>query len=211
MKRLLLPLLAALALPTAVNAFFLKDIVIYSDVGNKYIVKEATVSVQEKYYKSDYIKVMKKWRQRNYKRWINKIKKEVSSAEWALGYKGNYYSIEQLDRARITLKESERRMRQAKEQRDILNKKDYQAVEQGGVGDNKHAVLISYRTIFQDLNGYKQADDYRSFVFCINPKLRVDLKKYWRDREGSGIVIEKSSDIRDHHIRKAICDKYANF
>ena len=43
MKRLLLPLLAALALPTAVNAFPFGDIVEKNDLGEKYIVKKSTV------------------------------------------------------------------------------------------------------------------------------------------------------------------------
>ena len=41
MKRLLLPLLAALALPTAVNANpFSGDIVLKNDIGEKYLVKK---------------------------------------------------------------------------------------------------------------------------------------------------------------------------
>ena len=43
-KRFLIPLLSALALPTAVNAFpFGGDIVYKTDVGEKYIVKKSTV------------------------------------------------------------------------------------------------------------------------------------------------------------------------
>ena len=40
MKCLLLPLLAALALPTAANAFPFDDIVVKTDLGEKYIVKK---------------------------------------------------------------------------------------------------------------------------------------------------------------------------
>ena len=43
MKRLLLPLLAAFALPTAVNAFPFGDVVVKTDVGEKYIAKHSTV------------------------------------------------------------------------------------------------------------------------------------------------------------------------
>ena len=49
MKRLLLPLLAALALPTTVNAFPWdknnKDIIIKTDLDEKYIVKDSTVTI----------------------------------------------------------------------------------------------------------------------------------------------------------------------
>ena len=211
MKRLLLSILAALALPTAVNALPFRDIVIKTGVGEKYTVKNATVSLQENYYKSDYIKMMKEYRQRNYKRWIKEIKEGVSFAKMALSNGGTGYTQKYLVRARKEVKQSERDMLSAKSQRDILIKSIYRGLEKGGVGDNKHAVLFNYRIIFEDLNGYKQADYYRSFAFCLNPKLRVDLKSEWRRLKGSGSVIEKSSDIRNHHIRKAICDKYANF
>ena len=46
MKRLLLPLLAAIALPTAVNAFpWSGDIVVKTDLDEKYVVKKTTVQV----------------------------------------------------------------------------------------------------------------------------------------------------------------------
>ena len=47
MKRLLLPLLAAIALPTAVNAnWFSGDIVVKNNLGKKYIVKKSTVTLE---------------------------------------------------------------------------------------------------------------------------------------------------------------------
>ena len=50
MKRLLLPLLAALALPTAVNAFpFGNDITTKNDVGEKILVKGSTINVNPLY------------------------------------------------------------------------------------------------------------------------------------------------------------------
>ena len=58
MKRLLLPLLAALALPTSVNAFpFAKDIIITEDIGTKFIIKKSFVDIKDIFDKSDYIKV----------------------------------------------------------------------------------------------------------------------------------------------------------
>ena len=46
MKRLLLPLLAVIALPTAVNAFpWSSDIVVKTDLGEKFVVKESAVNV----------------------------------------------------------------------------------------------------------------------------------------------------------------------
>lgn len=52
MKRLLLPLLAALALPPAVNAFpFGNDVQTENDVGEKILVKGSTINVQRFYAK----------------------------------------------------------------------------------------------------------------------------------------------------------------
>ncbi len=46
MKHLLLSLLAAIALPTAVNAFpWSSDIVVKTDLGEKFVVKESAVNV----------------------------------------------------------------------------------------------------------------------------------------------------------------------
>ena len=46
MKSLLLPLLAALTLPTAVNAFpWSSDIVVKNDLGEKFVVKESAVNI----------------------------------------------------------------------------------------------------------------------------------------------------------------------
>ena len=47
MKRLLLPLLAALALPTSVNAnLFSNDLTIKTDLGEKFIIKESALELE---------------------------------------------------------------------------------------------------------------------------------------------------------------------
>ena len=52
-KRLLLPLLAAIALPTAVNAFpFGNDVKITDDVGRKTLVKGSSVTTSNKRFKN---------------------------------------------------------------------------------------------------------------------------------------------------------------
>ena len=43
MRKLLIPLLAALALPTAANAFPWNKDIVKTNVGEKYIVKDSTV------------------------------------------------------------------------------------------------------------------------------------------------------------------------
>ena len=59
MKRLLLPILAAFALPTAVNAFPWSDIVVTTDLGEKYVVKDSAVT-KTTYKVEDAISILKK-------------------------------------------------------------------------------------------------------------------------------------------------------
>ena len=47
MKRLLLPLLAALALPTVINAENNKDLTVETNLGEKIIVKESATQVHK--------------------------------------------------------------------------------------------------------------------------------------------------------------------
>ena len=67
MKRLLLPLLAALALPNSVNAIpFIPEFIfenltkieIKTDIGEKYIIKKSAVKIKNIFNKSDYINVI---------------------------------------------------------------------------------------------------------------------------------------------------------
>ena len=76
MKRLLLPLLAAIALPTAVNAFpFGNNLEIENKVGEKTLIKGKTVSIQN-LYKKDL---------------INKIDKQIGI--WEAIRVGDYSSM----------------------------------------------------------------------------------------------------------------------
>ena len=61
MKRLLLPLLAVLALPTAVNANpFSGDIVIKNAIGEKTIVKKATIRLEKNTVNGSYERLQKR-------------------------------------------------------------------------------------------------------------------------------------------------------
>ena len=200
MKRLLLPLLAALALPTAVNAnWFSRDIVIKSNIGSKFIIKKATVSIEENYYKSNYVERWKEVKQKQYQKRIREIEMKENRAlknyRLPTGDEKDTY----LDIFENTKKE----IRQA----DLINKRFIDGGREG-----KHAVIISYRVIYEDINGYKEADYSRSSVFCINPKLRAERRNNWKKIKGySYSYMNRSSSIRDYWIKKAICDKYAKF
>ena len=73
MKRLLLTLLSALALPTAVNAFpFGGDILVKGDIGEEFIIKSSSVKTQ-KYNKKKLIDLFNLDKKR--------LKKEISIIE----------------------------------------------------------------------------------------------------------------------------------
>ena len=92
-------------------------------------------------------------------------------------------------------------------QADLINKRFIDGGREG-----KHAVIISYRVIYEDINGYKEADYSKSSAFCINPKLSAERRNNWKKIKGySYSYMEKSSNIRNYWIKKKICDKYAKF
>ena len=184
--------------PTVVNAnWFSRDIVIKSNIGSKFIIKEATVSIEENYYKSDYVERWKEVKQKQYQKRIREIEMKENRAlknyRLPIGDEKDTY----LDIFANTKKE----IRKA----DLINKLFIYGGREG-----KHAVIISYRVIYEDINGYKEADYSRSSVFCINPKLRAERRNNWKNIKGySYSYMNRSSNIRNHWIKKAICDKYA--
>ena len=143
MKRLLLPLLAALALPTAVNAFpwdkkdeviIDEDIIIKTDLDEEYIVKDSTVTITP-WSKLDAIKAA----QKNHP--IDKCLK-----------KG-------LERGFCFQDLFSKRVASHVEAEDALIAADISTPMN----------IIKFRPIFVDLNGNKTANTYFN-IACINPK-----------------------------------------
>ena len=184
--------------PTVVNAnWFSRDIVIKSNIGSKFIIKEATVSIEENYYKSDYVERWKEVKQKQYQKRIREIEMKENRAlknyRLPIGDEKDTY----LDIFANTKKE----IRKA----DLINKLFIYGGREG-----KHALIISFRFIYEDINRYKEADYSKSSVFCINPKLRAERRNNWKKIKGySYSYMNRSSNIRNHWIKKAICDKYA--
>ncbi len=140
MKRLLLPLLAALALPTAVNANpFSGDIVLKNDIGEKYIVKKTAVNVEVE----DTIRLAKySLSGQLLRELVTKYKNQnaISSAkifeEGAIDREKNYYKY-----------------------KPLLEKYDKNKVV---------SYKITYKPIFQDLNNFKKVLEEKA-ILCINP------------------------------------------
>ena len=132
MKRLVLPLLAALALPTAVNAFpWNSDIVVKTDLGEKYIVKESAVTVST-YSWDDRVKYL-----------INEIRDNQESGDNCLtSLSDSMCNILWFD--------------------DLEKRKERLEYAKVWIDKPTSLVLVRFRPIFIDLNNKKIAKDYTS-------------------------------------------------
>ena len=194
MKRFLIPLLAALALPTAVDAFPWenKDIIIKTDLDEQYIVKDSAVTVLN-FGKDEILKEIDENLE-----WNAKSLQEC--ADGILGYKkcAGIYEPEK------------------KKQRAISRKNTINLEEQ-----NVHFVGIRFRPIFVDLNNQKSALDYDK-VGCINPKINKETLEMWdyftgiqkfKGEKNLEVynAVDTNSSLAYEQMRETICDKYAKF
>ena len=140
MKRLILPLLAALALPTAVNANpFSGDIVLKNDIGEKYIVKKTAVNirVEDRMYSIEnslsgqlYRDVAELYKEKN------DIRTAKIFEEGAIDRENNFYKFKYL-------------FEKYNEDKIVTYK-------------------ITYKPIFQDLNNFKKVLEEKE-ILCLNP------------------------------------------
>ena len=181
MKRLLLPLLAALALPTAVNAFpWNSDIVVKTDLGEKYIVKESAVTV------SPYS-------------WYDKV---TDIEYWIIVNRGSF------DRCRSggTLSDSDCSHWIDDEEKEKSKVKYAKA----WIDKPASVVLVRFRPIFIDLNNKKIAKDYTS-NYCLNPNLSKSDEEEILFASGIYSFPNKNSPTALGITRYKVCEKYAKF
>ena len=206
MKRLLLPLLAALALPTAVNAnFFSGDIVEKTDIGEKYIVKKSTVyksklwsnklDIQAKiesskemieYYKKDTADMIK----------YMKTQRELTDLE---SMKKTYQdSIDMYEnRLERNIDEVTKNINSEKQKLEDLN--EY-------IDKNQNNLLIfSFTPIYVDLNGNKIIQESMK-VACVSPFINEEKRKELKEKSGEYLV-----DSGDYDLLSKVCKQYAKF
>ncbi len=144
MKRLLLPLLATIALPTAVNAnLYNRDFVVETDVGEKYIVKKNGIQeIDDLKFLNFFINFLSG----DYSRFVLDL----------ISNKKNIDATSQLDRYKDKF-------------RNLW------------FGSNHfgHVKILEFRTVFEDLNSYKTASDYKKLI-CFNPALNSAQTKAWK-------------------------------
>ena len=202
MKRLLIPLLAALALPTAVNAnWFSRDIVEITEVGEKTIIKNSTVKVEKPITVKDYFEEIK-----SSSTWKN-LKNQVQGylEKWEVKYAKcletgatsfcntvqeypktiNYYK-KQVALYENKIKSQEKRVK-------VLTP-EFQKFNENQI----ILIPIKYTPIFEDINGKKIVRD-QTKVLCLN-----------QSKDYSSLEINKS-DYELNSLEKKICKKYAKF
>ena len=190
MKRLLLPLLAALALPTTVNALpWNNDIVVKTKVGEKFIVKDSTVTTifTDKSYLIERIKKAIDQNQSGYDKCVATIlgKRQCKNIWKPEKYKAKYLSY--------------------------INK-----VRDNFPNENLYA-NIYFTPIFQDLNGNKRPSEEMN-AYCINKNLNnenqvfINTWEYGADSDGlTPDNLESYGYYVKDQLKIDVCEKYAKF
>ena len=218
MKRLLLPLLAALALPTSVNAnWFSGDLVWTNSVGEKTIIKKETIKL-EKFTVNDRYDLLEKDNteslriiDNNVNLYRGKIDGAKSRYDKCLKFNTQYYCSYILE----SIASYEAKIDKQKslgEQIDnyfhgqtLLNhdwklKRNYQYLWLiKNTGDEVLSTKIYYTPIFEDLNGIKTVG-YRRNVDCDN-----------LFRDFSFISYNGSKNKGLSSLERKICKKFAKF
>ncbi len=188
MKRLLLPLLAALALPTAVNAdirkipealrqSFSKDtLILETKVGETIEIKKSTVEIINSADQSYLISTAK----RSIKEYYRKSREYLRET--------NQENL--IEKERI------------KEKRRIKAGIGY--IEEFSPKSELHILSFSFIPIFTDLNGKKSVLQ-KEYVECINPVLPIGIIDMWE------YVYQRKLNYLDSKYVDFVCEKYAKF
>ena len=156
-----------------------EDIVVFTDLEEKFIVKPSTVKIGNLRTRDELIKDRQLYLQERSQKAENCIKKG------------------------IVPEESCRRLWEGKTSsnlKTIIN-------ELKELEINVIAQSVSYRYIFEDLNGLKKAGDYIE-IYCLNPLLPID--KYNSVNTYTGIIDNspKNSEFASEILKAKVCNKY---
>ena len=188
MKRLLLaPLL--LGFIPSVNAFpWSSDIVVKTDLGEKYVVKDSAVT-KTTYKVDDAISILKKNAREEDRKYTNclwqytkrlKAKAEKYCSSLYAPYETNGYLHG--DSHSLSWEREE-----------------------------THWVLVKFRPIFIDLNKNKESLGYK-YISCLNPKLKLTTQKIWeRISSVEEYQPKKLSFTAYESMKQKVCKKYAKF
>ena len=194
MKRLLIPLLAVLALPTSVNAFpWDKDLTIKSDVGEKFIIKESTVTSSKK-SREFFIEL------------LNYAIKEYDELIKSINYDPNGAFA---DSDEFVINAIKQRKKPVEEKISHLKLQE----EQNTFWDE-----ITYKTIYVDLNNQKMVRQPKT-IACLNPNMNdksknilMNLKKILSEERSAEIpFVINPNESNSNSVEYKVCKKFAKF
>ena len=214
MKRLLLPLLTAIALPTVVNAFpFGNNLEFKNDIGTKYLIKGD--AVYSKYLTSEDLKVsIKKSMQKSMRTFTDLDSYNFDQKEFAVRSVKNYSKggiLSKVKNASKSLEYWKGRVTQIdKDIEDNIKAKELvKSLEQINLkllDENKdikiQAVDLSFQPILIDLNNNKIVQQTIKLT-CLNPNLTATGSNLW--------VKYHPLNGGEGERELAICKKYAKF
>ena len=199
MKRLLLTLLAALALPTAVNAFpFGNDLEIKNKVGEKTVIKGKTVSI-ENLYKKDLINIIDQQIK------IGEEMKSITEGEIDT-WKKRYLDDPEDSFIKDTLSFYEGELIRISPRLSSKSSLKSRIVEDKSFENIIHVTSVTFTPIYIDLNNKKEVGNEETII-CLNSKLNNSYKRYWKNESSKS---EKKL-IKKGLLMDKVCKKFAKF
>ena len=197
MKRLLLPLLAALALPTAVNAF--PDIVQENLAGEKIVVKEKNSQV----YDYGYF-ILNTY----YEEALPYLRSKIKTASKKDIEKDACYFSTKLSKAYCEKRKTREGLKSV-----LADLEKYQLIIDEEIAEKNykeiHYVKIKYQPIFIDLNRRKSAMSVEE-TQCINPKISIQARNAWNEmtRSWYRTPFRIWADRTETALDKKVCRNY---
>jgi len=198
MKRLLLPLLASLSLPTSLYAFPFGDIVVKSNIGEKFIVKKS--AVEEINYGNNFINI-----------WFNKVEKDLIDTidNWDKNKNDCFKSLIPKRRCKKVYYPDERLEKAKNDLDNLKNDKEYISNE-----NYVHFKDIEFQPIYVNLNGQKIPSNIGK-VACLNPQTSKRTIEIWNKYAGqetlkNNLPVKYSSSVYEQ-LKIKVCEKYAKF
>ena len=211
MKRLLLPPLAAIALPPDVNAFpFFKNLEFKNDIGTKVLIRGD--NVKSVYLtKNELIPEIQSFIDQTFRREWRKEKEALEGKkreeDWLVRGK-NFFSKDVKEFKRKEIVRYEKEAEDAKRKRETISRNGYKAINKIRELDDKefkiHVANLSFQPITIDLNGNKTIGSNKQ-VSCFNPNLKPEIERIWE------YYSLKIRTIDNYARQIAICKKYAKF
>ena len=203
MKRFLIPLLTALALPTAVNANWLTgDIVETNAIGEKTIVKKATVEIEEPFtirnFEENYKSMPPFW-EKMQKQWEASVKEwEGKYAQCLATEKQSWCDVVQRYPKTISeYKDYVKKYEKLKQESEIRLEKIIPVLAKLNQ-EQIISIKIHYTPIFENINGKKFVQK-RAEVKCENKM--ADFKALGIERKNYYL----------NSLEEKICKKHAKF